>query len=349
MQQPQVERGAAPPIAPNPRRPTMKDVADAAGVSKALVSMIFRDAPGPSAETRARVFEVAERIGYRTNRTASLLARRRTNLLGVTMSVRSPFHAELVDDLQAVADEVGYEVVLSTVTRTHDERRAIDTLLEFRCEALVLLGPDLPAAELETLAGQIPVVCVGRRLESPLLDVVRTADDEGLRQVVDHLVELGHHRIVHAGEGASEIGAARQQGYRAAMGRHGLDALIATVAGGSTEADGLRAATDLLARPRLPTAIAAFNDRCAVGLLDGLDRAGIRVPQDVSVVGYDDSLIARLRRIDLTSVSQEAGAQARLAVSAAIERLDGDRTAPSRAVLTPRLVVRGSTAPPPAG
>ena len=127
----------------DPRRsrgPTMRDVAEAAGVSKALVSIVFRGVPGASDETRARVFAAAERIGYRANRTASMLALRRTRHLGVAMHLRNAFHAELVEAIQAAADEAGYEIVLSIVTDRHDEARAVETLLEFRCEALILLG-----------------------------------------------------------------------------------------------------------------------------------------------------------------------------------------------------------------
>ena len=120
--------------------PTMADVAAAAGVSKALVSIVFRGAPGASQATRERVFRAAEQLGYRTNRTASLLKLHRTRHLGVTMNVRSAFHAELVEGIQEAADREGYQIVLSTITANHDERRAIETLLEFRCESLILLG-----------------------------------------------------------------------------------------------------------------------------------------------------------------------------------------------------------------
>jgi len=331
---------------PAARRPTMRDVADAAGVSKALVSMIFRGAHGPSEATRARVLAVAEQIGYRTNRTASLLALRRSKHLGVTMVVRSTFHAELVEAVQAAADEIGYQIVLSTVSRTHDERRAVETLLEFRCEALLLLGPELPTAELTALAQQVPVVVIGRRMPPRRLDVVRVAEDQGMRQVVDHLVGLGHERIAYVDGGAGTIAADRRRGYQGAMRAHGLDGQTAMFRGGSTEEDGMAAGEQLLTAPRLPTAVAAFNDHCAVGVLDRLSRAGVGVPEAVSVAGYDDSPISRLAHIDLTTVSQEPQEQARLAVRAAVDRLDGLRAGPRDTVLSPRLVPRGSTGEP---
>jgi DNA-binding LacI/PurR family transcriptional regulator len=323
----------------------MADVAARAGVSKALVSLVFRNAPGASAETRARVLEAADGIGYRHNRTASLLARRRTHVLGVTMILRNTYHAELVDDMQAAADERGYDLVLGTLTRTRDERRAIDTLLEFRCEALILLGPEIPATTLASLGRQVPVVVVGRRTSAPV-DVVRTADDDGVGQAVDHLVGLGHREIAHLDGGAGTIAADRRRGYRKAMRRHGLDPRF--VPGGFTEETGARAARTLLDAGGLPTAVVAANDRSAIGLLDTLVRAGVDVPGAVSVVGYDDSVLSRMAYVNLTTVSQEPEQQAREAVAAAVERLDGSRATPRSVVLTPRLVLRGTTGPPPA-
>jgi DNA-binding LacI/PurR family transcriptional regulator len=325
------------------RGPTMRDVAIAAGVSKALVSIIFRGAPGASEQTRARVLKVAEEIGYRTNRTASLLASRRTKHLGVTMSIRSAFHAELVEGIQAAADRAGYEIVLSTVTATHDERRAVNTLLEFRCESVILLGSDLPQQELHDLADALPVILVGRRLPLGNLDVVRSADDHGQALVVDHLVGRGHREIVHVDGGRHPIATDRRRGYRNAMRRHGLAAFVQTVPGGTQEDDGRRAVELLLEEGARPTAVTAFNDHCAVGVIDALSRAGIAVPQQCSVTGYDNSLIAQFAAVDLTTVSQESAIQAEWAVRAAVERLEGTREQPRESVLEPRLVIRGST------
>ena len=126
-------------------RPTLEDVARHAGVSRALVSIVMRDVPGASDETRARVRRAADEIGYRPDPRARRLRQLRTKLLGVTFAAGQEFHAELVDGVYAAADEFGYEVVLSGVTRHHDEQRAVRTLLDDRCEAVLLLGPELPA------------------------------------------------------------------------------------------------------------------------------------------------------------------------------------------------------------
>lgn len=325
----------------------MDDVAARAGVSPATVSLVLRSAPGPSAATRERVLAAAAGLGYRPDRTASLLARRRTHLLGAVIDVRSAFHAELVEHLHDAAERMAYDLVLSTVTRSRDEATAIETLVDFRCEALLLLGPRLPAGQLAALGSQLPVVVVGRRLRTPGVDVVRSADDKGVELAVAHLAELGHRSVAFLDGGRGTIAADRRRGYRAGMRHQGLGDAVRVVPGDSTEAAGARAAAFLLAERTRPSAVVAFNDQCAVGLLDAFLRAGVRVPEDVSVVGYDDSPIARLAHVSLTTVNQNAHQQAECAVAAAVERLDGGRSAAREVVLAPHLVVRGTTGPPP--
>ncbi|SNT42055.1 LacI family DNA-binding transcriptional regulator [Rhodococcoides kyotonense] len=322
---------------------TMQDIADRVGVSKALVSMIFRGVPGPSAETKERVLAVADELDYRPNRTAALLSLRRTHLIGVMANIRNPFHAEMVEHMVAEADSVGYEIVLGAVTPTHPESNVIETLLDFRCEAVVLLGPEVPDDDLATWNKRVPLVAVGRRVSA--VDAVRAGDSRGMSDVVDHLVGLGHKRIAHL-TGSGSIGKDRQAGYRRAMHRHGLDEFVSVVAGDFTDQRGFDAVAELLADGSAPpTAIVAANDRSAVGVLDALQRSGVSVPGDMSVTGYDDSTLARMAHIDLTTVSQEPKEQARRAILAAVERLDHERTETVSTVLRPRLVVRGTTGP----
>jgi DNA-binding LacI/PurR family transcriptional regulator len=326
------------------QRPRLADVAARAGVSPASVSLVLRGAPGPSAETRERVLAVAAELAYRADRTASLLARRRRHLLGVLLDVRNPFHAELVEEVHAEADRAGYEVVLSTLTRDRDEDRAIETLLDFRCEALILLGPDASDVALDALAAQVPCVVIGRTVADADVDVVRPADDVGVDAALAHLIDLGHRRIAFVDGGRGAVAAVRRRGYRRAMRRAGLAAQV--LPGDHTEEGGVRAGRRLASSGDLPTAVVASNDRLAVGVMDAFVRAGVDVPGAVSVVGYDDSTLARLAHIDLTTVNQDAPAQARNAVQAAVSRLDGGRTLRTEMVLVPHLVVRGSTAHP---
>jgi DNA-binding LacI/PurR family transcriptional regulator len=326
------------------RRPTLADVAARAGVSTALVSIVMRGAPGASAATRERVRRAADEIGYRPDTRARLLRSSRSRLLGVVFGVQHAFHGDLLAGLYDAAEEAGYELALSAVTPGRGEQRAVDSLLRDRCEALVLLGPQTPTAALTDLAARLPVVVVARPVRSSTVDVVRTADDEGLRLAVDHLVGLGHRDVVHVDGGRAPGAAERRRGYREAVHRHGLGARI--VAGGPTEDDGAAAARALLAGP-LPTAVTVFNDRCAVGVLDVLRRAGRSVPGEVSVAGFDDSRLARLSSVDLTSVAQDVEQLTTLAVGRAVARLDGRPVGQRELVVLPRLVVRSTTAPPP--
>jgi DNA-binding LacI/PurR family transcriptional regulator len=323
----------------------MRDVAARVGVSKALVSLVLRHAPGPSEQTRARVLQAADELGYRRNRTASRLALRRTHLLGVTMDLLDTFQAELVGELQAAAIEHGYDLIVSTVSRTQNEQRAVEALLELRTEALLLLGTGMPTATLSALGRHLPVVVIGRRVTSPTIDVVRAADDVGIGLAVDHLVDLGHRTIVHLDGGTGVIAADRRRGYRQAMRRHGLDQQARVITGAFTEQAGIRAAQALLAEGHLPTALVAVNDQSAIGLLGALAHAGVEVPASICVTGYDDSIMSRLTYVNLTTVSQDVKQQARHAVAAAIDRLDSGRTTPANTVLPPTLVVRGTTGP----
>ncbi|WP_240777702.1 LacI family DNA-binding transcriptional regulator [Nonomuraea basaltis] len=331
------------------KRPTLADVAARADVSTALVSIIMRGAKGASAGTRERVLRAAKEIGYRPDARARLLRSNRSRLLGVQFGLQHPFHTDLVEGIYAAAEPAGYQVALSAVAVGRSERHAVETLLADRCEALILLGPQAPAAQLAELATQLPVVSVARRLRGTTaeVDVVRTADDEGARQAVDHLVALGHRDIAHIDGGRAPGAADRRRGYRTTMSRHGLTRHIRIVPGGLTEEDGAAAARALLdGRPR-PTAILVFNDRCATGVLDMFLRAGLPVPGEISVVGFDNSHLARLAHIDLTTVGQDIPRLASLAVGRAIARLEGEQVAEREIVIAPRLVVRGTTAASP--
>ncbi|MDT7679699.1 MAG: hypothetical protein QOG57_9, partial [Pseudonocardiales bacterium] len=215
----------------------------------------------------------------------------------------------------------------------------------YRCAGLIVIGPELHGRDLEPLTKEVAVVEVGRGVTRGPVDVIRNNDAVGTRQAVEHLVTLGHHAIAFIDGGANPGAEDRRAGYRAAMTDHGLAASIHVVPGGYNEDDGAHAAKELLA-DQLPTAVIAANDPCAIGVLDTMLRAGIRVPQDLSVIGYDDSRFARLPGIDLTSVRQDIPKMAKLAVKAVVERLDRPTSKPKDARLQPKLVVRGTTSPP---
>jgi DNA-binding LacI/PurR family transcriptional regulator len=342
---PRPERRYQPP-GTRSKRPTMLDVATRVGVSRALVSLVFRNQPGASAQTREKVFQAAAELGYSPDSAARLLARNSSKALGVMLTVRNPFHADLIEEVYPTAEALGYDVVLSASAPTRDERRAVEALISHRCEALILFGPTEDAGYLAELAGRLPVVVVGRRLRAIGVDLVHTAEAKGTRQALEHVVGLGHRAIVHIDGGHGSGSIERRRAYHNAMHRYGLEQEKRVLRGDHTEASGVRAAEVLLAEDRLPTAVLASNDRCAMGLLDALQRAGMRVPDDISIVGFDDSHVARLSHIDLTTVRQDVPRIAEFAVRAAIDRLNDPELATQERILSPELVIRGTTAPP---
>ena len=328
-----------------PATVTMADVARRAGVSRALVSIVFRGVPGASATTRQRVLRAAEELSYRPDQRARLLGSHRSRLVGVVFGLHHEFHGEVVEGLYRAVYGTGYDLALSVTAPSRDERRAVQSLLDYRCDALVLVGPRQPRAAIEELGARLPVVVVARALRSRAVDVVRTDDVAGARLAVDYLAGLGHSAIAHV-DGQRAPGAAeRRRGYRAAMRDLGLQSEIRLVTGGLTEADGERAAT-ALAADTLPTAVTAFNDHCAAGLMAAARARGVRVPDDLSVVGYDDSHIASLSSVALTTVAQDSATLASSALERALAHVEYDAHDPGEVVVPPRLVARRTSAPP---
>ncbi|MCD0446649.1 LacI family transcriptional regulator [Glycomyces sp. A-F 0318] len=328
------------------QRVTMADVAAKAGVSRTLVSLILRDQPGAGAATRDRVLRAADELGYRPDSAAQMLARGRSRTLGVMLDLDQPFHAEMVKAVYPIAERLGYDVLLSAVAPGRDERRALGALLGHRCEALVLLGSDADARLLASLAESAPTVVVGRKAGAPGVDSVRTAETKGVRQAVDHLVELGHRRIVHIDGGKGPGSSDRRSAYRAAMRRRGLAEEVRVIPGAHDEDAGIAAGTLLLGEESPPTAVLAANDRCALGLMHALRGGRVEVPGEVSVVGYDDSHLSHLSHINLTTVRQDTESIAEQAVRCAVERLEHAALPGRDVALDPKLIVRATTAPP---
>ncbi|MEV4952956.1 LacI family DNA-binding transcriptional regulator [Paenarthrobacter nitroguajacolicus] len=325
------------------RRPTLMDVAEAAGVSRALVSIVMRGAPGAAESTRQRVLDAARQLGYRADSRARLLRSSRTKLLGLIFSSSQPFHAEIVDAAYAEASARGYEIALSAVASGRPEARAIETLLDVGAEALIIIAPTLNVEDLALHARQVPVVSLLRDNVGDLVDSVSSDDYAGIAIAVDHLVGLGHSRIVHVDGGAAVSSDRRRETYRTEMIRRGLQPVV--VPGGPGEEDGMGAGQILQAD--LPTAVIAFNDRSALGIMESFRAAGISIPADVSVLGYDDSHFAKLSYVQLSSISQDAPLLAAAAVGRAVDRIEGAKS-PGSVVRTPHLVLRKTTARAPA-
>jgi DNA-binding LacI/PurR family transcriptional regulator len=333
------------------KQPTILDVAERAGVSKSLVSLVMREPERVSEASRAAVLAAAEDLGYRPNAVARSLVQRRTRVIGVVLSdLHNPFFADVADGIEEAAFLSGYRAMLSSgFLDAKRERGAIETMLDLRVDGLILLGSMMKVAKVEKVGASLPVTVLGRHTRSKTLDSVGVDDSEGAQKAVDHLVELGHSRIAHIHAGNAAGSPRRRSGYEKAMKRHGLAANIRSVKGAFTEDGGSAAMAKILESGDIPTAVFAPNDFAALGAMEVIDNAGLDIPGDVSLVGYDDLALAGLPRIGLTTLGQPRSDLGREAVHLVLERLDEGRRTARHIVMPPTLVVRSTTGPPRAG
>ncbi|HEX8854183.1 MAG TPA: LacI family DNA-binding transcriptional regulator [Thermoleophilaceae bacterium] len=333
------------------RRPTINDVAALSGVSKSTVSNVMRGTGSVSAGTRARVLEAVAALGYRPNATARNLVLQRTNLIGVVVGdLANAFDAELVKRIEQQASGRGYTTLVCN-TGGHAEREGsrIEALLEQRVDGIALLDFTGDRAVLSQLLGErVPVVMVS--CWSDYTDCVAVDDMVGVELAVEHLVALGHKRIAHVVDPLMEVTTrrARAEAFERAMLRGGVSPRSEwTLVFDPDDEDGERELMSLFSAAERPTAVAAANDYTAIRLMELLERHGIQVPADVSLVGFDGIEIAGLSRIALTTVTQPRDELAARAVELLLHRIEGDDDAPpARHRMNPALVVRHSTAPP---
>jgi DNA-binding LacI/PurR family transcriptional regulator len=327
-------------------KPTMEDVARRAGVSRALVSLVMRNSDKVSPRSRAAVLEAAEALGYRPNLNARHLASKRTRTLGLLINdLHNPFFPAVADGIKAASDEHGYRLLMNSAFFREDvEQAALETFVDFNVDGIVLSGAHIAAEIIEQIARSVPVAVASRPIASDLVDTVNNDDALGARIAVEHLVELGHRRICHLDGGRGAGAVQRRAGFVATMEEHGLEPLV--VGAAFTESAGARAAAVALEQSSNITAFFAGNDLSALGALDAIEASGRSVPDDVSLVGYDNTSVAALGHVDLTTIDQGAQRLGQLAVEMLIERIEEGRTEARHIVIPPWLVVRRTTAPP---
>ncbi|MFF5210214.1 LacI family DNA-binding transcriptional regulator [Streptosporangium sp. NPDC000396] len=334
---------------PRPR-PTIRNVAERAGVSKSLVSLVLRGSPHVSEHRRQAVLQAARELGYRPNAVARSLVEGRTHLVGALVAdLHNPFYAEFLDGLQESLHGDGLRLLIgNSQWEPAFEDEAVEAFLELRVDGLVLLGIAPTSETLVEATGYTPTVVVGERdINLGGVDIVVDDDQLGARLAIDHLVELGHHRIAHIEGSRFSSGRFRCEGYLVAMRRHALAPYIMVEQGDSTEEGGAQAAHKLLTRDPRPTAIFAANDAVAMGVLSAAAELGLRVPQDLSVVGYDNTHLAGTRPISLTTVEQPRRAMGRSAAALLSDRIGDPSKASRLRQVNPQLIVRRSTGPVP--
>jgi DNA-binding LacI/PurR family transcriptional regulator len=337
--------------AANGRRPTLETVAARAGVSRSLVSLALRDSPRVSAASKQAVRQAAAELGYRPNAAARRLAEQRSHTVGVLLNdLRQPWFADMLDGLSPALHAGGKSMLLGDgrIDRMMDESLTW-SFLDLGVDGFVVAGSAPKSAAIIEVASRIPTVAVGGvDLDLPRVDVLDNDNRNGAMLAVRHLLDLGHTRVAHISGGLGEAAKVRSQTYRDVMRAAGLGADVVVEAGDMTEEGGFRATVRLLSRPDRPTAIFAANDLSCVGALSAATELGVRVPEQLSLVGFDNSALARLRALWLTSVDGAADEMGRLAARTLLARM-ADPDAPKQVRLMPqRLEVRGSSGPAPA-
>ena len=330
------------------RRATLGDVAREASVSVATASRSLRDDAQISVETRRRVQDVAEQLGYVPNAVARNLKLRRSTTLGLmTPDVTDPIHGQIATGFQQRAAELGYSVILANgFNRREIELQAIADFAAHQVAGVVLMGSVLRPVSAARLLAPSAVVFVESEYVSRSgscgdlrRGCIRTDDCDGMRQVLEHLAGIGCRTIAYFGEHHRASGQLRLRALRAQLAERRLpdlstyepphdDDAIADIA--------RRIATDA------PDAIVCYDDKLALSLIDALRTAGVRVPDDVAVTGFDDIPFARIANPRLTTVTQDSEHLGMLGVEMLVATLDTGRTPPSR-TLPVRLVVREST------
>jgi DNA-binding LacI/PurR family transcriptional regulator len=226
------------------------------------------------------------------------------------------------------------------------DSRAIGALRDLRVEAMLVVGSVPDQEAFGKLLGDVPVVVAAGGAEGLQADVVRNDDQLGMRLVVDYLVAGGHTAIVHLGGQGGVVADERVTGYRQAMAQHGLDPEIVIAEADFTEDAGYRGAARLLRGGRPVTAIAAVNDLAAVGAMSAVADAGLRVPGDVAVTGYDDTFVAAIRQVSLTSVNPDSSGIGIQAAQCVLRRIEDPGRTVEEHLLPPRLVTRFSSGVP---
>jgi DNA-binding LacI/PurR family transcriptional regulator len=326
----------------------MGDLAAHLGISRQLVSLVLNDAPGASAETRRRVRAAAAELGYRPHMAARALRQGGSTRLGVVFAPAHATEPDIVERIYPAAEREGYTVLLSAIAPTRSTDDAVDELLGHRCAAVIVIGSSRSTAQLRDLTVRVgvPVVVIGAGSRNAVFDVVKSAGDAGIALAVRHVVELGHRDIVYVNPAGMPAARLRRSGYLRTMRLFDLPPRVIDAPGDYTEEAGASAARQLLAGARLPTALIAGNDQAAIGVLQVLARAGVRIPDEVSLTGFDDTRFARLSSVDLTTVRQDPGDMGEAAVKAAVRRIADAALKATQFITTPRLIVRSSTSAP---
>jgi LacI family transcriptional regulator, galactose operon repressor len=325
---------------------TIVDVARLAGVSVSTVSKVINDRYGVAPETYDKVMDIVSDLGYESSLVASSLRRHSTNVIGILVPEFEPFSTELLKGISSAVEGTGYELLAYSGNLEHNqvgwERRSLSRLAGTLIDGAVIVAPTASVTD-----ATIPVVAVDPHTGRTGPSTVEADNVGGARAATRHLIELGHRRIAHI-RGRTDLVSAqlREQGYREALEAAGIpfDAELVRV-GGYRAAETTDAARDLLTREERPTAVFAANDLSAIRVIEIARDLGLRVPEDLSVVGFDNVPEAANAVPALTTVAQPLHQMGAEAVRLLLGLLAG-ATSEEHLLMPASLVVRASTSPP---
>jgi len=335
------------------REPTIKDIAKMTGVSIATVSRVIHGLTGYSDKTRQLVLKAAEELGYRPNALARGLVSRRTQTIGVLFpEVSGSYSAELLHGIEEAANDRGFSIIVCNTAREGERTmKYLRVLREKQVDGVVFVSQFVDAAyERELLEMRVPVVLVNTLAERGTMPHIKVDDREASREATAYLIRLGHREIAMiAGSPDDRVaGGPRIDGYREALEAGGIPYRKALVACGEFRFEGGRQAMDrLMEEAPHVTAVFAASDEMAVGALSAARGRGLRVPNDLSIVGYDDLIFSRMSDPPLTTIRQPLAEMGRLALERLFARIQGVPGAEDSVIVPHTLVKRGSTGPPP--
>ena len=329
---------------------TLRTVAERAGVSKSSVSRVLQGSSRVSPEAKAAVEAAIAELGYRPNAAAQSLGASRTRTIGVLVNdLRQPWFVDFLEGLgEGLAEHDLHAFVADGRLDRELDDRLLNAFVDMRVDGLVLAGTMPITDVIGEAAHRLPTVIAGMRdLTLPTVDVVAEDDAEGARLAVEHLIGLGHERIAHIAGPDAEVFRQRRAGYEAAMRVAGLAEHIRVVTSDITEDDGFDCGATLFSSDS-PTAVFTVNDLVCVGAMAAARDAGLSVPGEVSFVGFDDSSIARMRWVGLTSVDIQPRTVGSVAADLLVERITEPERPAREHLVAPVLRVRTSTAVAPA-
>lgn len=334
---------------------TIKDVAKAAGVSVSAVSKVLRDAYGVSDNMKAKVTAAIEQLGYRP-RAAARSMRGKSYSVGIVIpELSSLFPVQVAQSIVDSFEKTGYQPLLASSpsdcgSAAEAQKKLIRSLTDRQVDGLIIISPFMDIEWIENLAETLPTVLVARNGIGAHYDSVTDNAFEGTLRMVDYLIELGHREIAYIGMPSSDLKppyvlstASRQEGYERGMTMHGLKPHV--IASYYSEQGGYEAMETLMAEDKLPTAVFAGADIAAFGVMRAANEHGISIPNDLTVVGYDNVFASGLHGVGLTTLDQKAESVGSQAAHLLLTRMEG-RTEPICRIETPELIIRSSSGEP---